>query len=236
MKDDRESCHFRRSVTYISTRVSRNFSQHVILRQYFMFYPPLIQRIHIKKEVPYLRVSNKSFRGIWNAYSVFHFSATEPARPSLQFASGIPDRNDKLYFLWSSLFFATFYLPLWTLPLPHLLLSYRLIIPPPHVPSGPRDTLPLTLFQTTHRNGIKSTCQNVFHLIHLTLLYDTQDLLSGVAQPSDAVLLNLRDGETRSRGAVTCPPPGRRRCPHNAAQETRTCIGHGGTKRRGRGR
>jgi len=139
--------------------------------------------------------------------------------PSLQFASRMPDRNDKLYFLWSSLFFATFYLPLWTPPFPHLLLSYRLIIPPPQVPSGPRDTLSLTLFQTTHRNGIKSTCQNVFHLIYLTLLYDTQDLLSGVVEPSDAVLLNLRDGQTRSRGAVTCPPHGRRRCPHNAAQD-----------------
>lgn len=49
----------------------------------------------------------------------------------LQSASGMPDRNDKLYFLWSSLFFTTFYLPLRTPPLPHLLLSYRLYFTQP---------------------------------------------------------------------------------------------------------
>jgi len=74
-------CHFGYFLNYISTRVSQTFSQHVIFRQYFMFHPPVIQRIHIKKKFPYLRVSNMSFSGIWNAYSVFHFSATEPANP-----------------------------------------------------------------------------------------------------------------------------------------------------------
>lgn len=80
----------------------------------------------------------------------------------------------------------------------------------PQVPSNPGDILPLTLSPATQRNGIKSTCQNVFHLIYLTLRYDTKGLLSGVAEPSEAVWLNHRVvSETKRLEDLPTSPPGR---------------------------
>lgn len=149
--------------------------------------------------------------------------------PSLQFASRMPDRNDKLYFLWSSLFFATFYLPLWTPPLPHLLLSYRLIIPPPQVPSGPRDTLPSRFFKPHTEMASSQLVRTYF--ISSTLRYYTIRRTCSLGWQSRQMRSCSISGTARQDREEQWPARhmGAAGAP-TMLRKTRTYIGHDGTE------
>jgi hypothetical protein len=118
------------------------------------------------------------------------------------------------------------------------ILSTLMDCTPPHVlvhfTPAPSSVIPRGLHPsaaTTQRNGIKSTCHNVFHLIYLTLLYDPKDLLSGVVEPSDAVWLNLGTvRQDREEHWPACHLGGAGSYQDHAAQAAKS-IGHDGTSR-----
>lgn len=98
---------------------------------------------------------------------MFHFSATEAGFPPL--TPDLPQGSLTEMTNYTSSEVLNFLL--------HFIYPYGLHPSPPTCTLHPRWTRGspplLSRSATTQRNGIKSTCQNVFHLIYLTLLYDT---------------------------------------------------------------
>jgi hypothetical protein len=165
--------------------LSQTFPQHIIFRQYFI--------LSLSRNPVYTYKNGSSLP--WNIKYVFQrnlkciFSVpflcywSRLPSPHTRSASGKPDRNDKLYFLWSSQFFATFYLPLWTAPLPTYLYTS-----PPLDPGESTPSLPLCN-HTTKWHQVNLSERISSHLPYVTVRYGDQ--LSGVADPSHAVRLNL---------------------------------------------
>jgi hypothetical protein len=201
----------------------------ITFRQCSIFSFPIFQCIH--KKLSSLPSSTKDVfqRNLKCIFSV-PFSCYWSWLPSthlLQSASGMPDRNDKLYFLWSSPFFATFYLPSWTPPLPHLLLSYRLIVHPTPSSVRPWGYPSLLRFPQPHNEMASSQLVRTY-FISSTLRYYTirrTYSLGWYSRQMRSASISETARQDREERRPACHR-GRRRYIGHAAHVT--CIGHDG--------